>query len=107
LSVTRIDANTTSGYNYREVLYYVVNGTEYRDLYKRYSIRFIFLTSGSASKTDYILFLLNFGSIFGIYGLALAGATKIVQIIFCIKPGLEEGEFRRTSQSIQLEKTYA
>lgn len=65
----------SKGYNFRYANHYYLPDTEnvgqfkeYRDLYKVYGIRMIFLVSGTAGKFDVVPLLINIGS-----GLALLG----------------------------------
>jgi len=82
---TRIDnpSQFSPGFNFRYAHYYWIpssnmNGpvpgrTEYRDLFKVYGIRFVYMVSGQARKFDIIPLMLNFGS-----GLALLGIATVV-----------------------------
>lgn len=48
-----------------------MNGTQYRDLYKAYGIRFLVFVTGKARKFDFIPLTMNIGS-----GLALLGIVS-------------------------------
>ncbi|XP_062890510.1 P2X purinoceptor 4a isoform X4 [Mobula hypostoma] len=62
------------GYNFRFARYYInQNGTQTRDLYKAFGIRFIIKAFGQAGKFSIIPTMINIGS-----GLGLLGMTTVV-----------------------------
>eukprot|EP01114_Cavostelium_apophysatum_P019518 TRINITY_DN6315_c0_g1_i1.p1 TRINITY_DN6315_c0_g1~~TRINITY_DN6315_c0_g1_i1.p1 ORF type:complete len:408 (-),score=56.90 TRINITY_DN6315_c0_g1_i1:51-1274(-) len=87
LSFVRIDSSKESqlsslapGYNFRYSYHYYLpegadpdNFQEYRDLYKVYGLRFIFLVGGKAGKFNVVPLFINIGS-----GLALLGVATVV-----------------------------
>jgi len=83
---TRIDETTnfSPGYNWRYAHNYwlpnpndttspIPGRTEYRDLFKVYGIRFLYLITGKGGKFDIVPLLVNLGS-----GLALLGIATVV-----------------------------
>jgi hypothetical protein len=85
---SRLDqANTTTddsiGFNFRYANYYYLPSgdgfSEFRDLYKVYGIRFIFLVTGQAGKFDIVPLLINIGS-----GLALTGTQILFLFVLII-----------------------
>jgi len=83
---TRIDETTnfSPGYNWRYANNYwlpnpndttspIPGRTQYRDLFKVYGIRFLYLITGKGGKFDIVPLLLNLGS-----GLALLGIATVV-----------------------------
>lgn len=85
ITFTRIDQNDntgllSSGYNFRYADYYYLpskegsaNFTEYRDLFKVYGLRFIFLLNGQAGKFNIIPLIINIGA-----GLALLSIATLI-----------------------------
>jgi len=65
------NSELSSGYNFRFANYFRIgNGEEYRDLYKVYGIRFVFLNQGIARKFDFVLLGIQIGTGIGIMFIA-------------------------------------
>uniref|UniRef100_UPI00398E6E09 P2X purinoceptor 1 n=1 Tax=Pristiophorus japonicus TaxID=55135 RepID=UPI00398E6E09 len=60
----------SAGFNFRYAKYYVENGTEMRDLYKVYGIRFDIMVHGKAGKFNIIPTVTTIGSGIGVFGVA-------------------------------------
>ncbi|XP_051891613.1 P2X purinoceptor 1 [Pristis pectinata] len=58
------------GFNFRYAKYYVENGTEVRDLYKVFGIRFDVMVHGKAGKFNIIPTMTTVGSGIGVFGVA-------------------------------------
>jgi len=68
----------SGGYNFRYAHHYFISNaqselTEYRDLFKVYGIRFLFLVTGQAGKFSLVPLLINIGS-----GLALLSIASLI-----------------------------
>ncbi|XP_067393964.1 P2X purinoceptor 1 [Emydura macquarii macquarii] len=64
------DNNVSPGFNFRYARYYKENGTDWRNLYKVFGIRFDILVNGKAGKFDIIPTMTTIGSGIGIFGVA-------------------------------------
>uniref|UniRef100_A0A8D0GNT4 P2X purinoceptor n=1 Tax=Sphenodon punctatus TaxID=8508 RepID=A0A8D0GNT4_SPHPU len=64
------DNNVSPGFNFRYAKYFRDNGTDKRNLYKVFGIRFDILVNGKAGKFDIIPTMTTIGSGIGIFGVA-------------------------------------
>eukprot|EP00054_Salpingoeca_dolichothecata_P012917 m.71889 g.71889 ORF g.71889 m.71889 type:complete len:145 (+) comp20197_c0_seq2:93-527(+) len=74
----RYSNKLSKGFNFRHADYYRENGTLYRDLYKVYGLRTIFLVGGVAGRFSFVPLIITFGSGVGLLGVATVLADLMV-----------------------------
>ncbi|XP_069470814.1 P2X purinoceptor 1 isoform X2 [Ambystoma mexicanum] len=94
------DAETqvSKGFNFRYARYYMENGTNMRNLYKVFGIRFDIMVSGKAGKFDIIPTMTTIGSGIGIFGVATVVCDLMLLHILPKRNYYKQKKFKFTQQ---------
>ncbi|XP_078251103.1 P2X purinoceptor 1 [Rhinoraja longicauda] len=89
------------GFNFRYAKYYVENGTEMRDLYKVFGIRFDVMVHGKAGKFNIIPTMTTIGSGIGVFGVATIVCDLVLLHLLPKRNYYKEKKFKNLEASLR------
>ncbi|XP_072099273.1 P2X purinoceptor 1 [Mobula birostris] len=88
------------GFNFRYAKYYVENGTETRDLYKVFGIRFDVMVHGKAGKFNIIPTMTTVGSGIGVFGVATIVCDLVLLHLVSKRNYYKQKKFKNVEASL-------
>ncbi|XP_062887830.1 P2X purinoceptor 1 [Mobula hypostoma] len=88
------------GFNFRYAKYYVENGTETRDLYKVFGIRFDVMVHGKAGKFNIIPTMTTVGSGIGVFGVATIVCDLVLLHLISKRDYYKQKKFKNVEASL-------
>ncbi|XP_055513390.1 P2X purinoceptor 1 [Leucoraja erinacea] len=89
------------GFNFRYAKYYVENGTEMRDLYKVFGIRFDVMVHGKAGKFNIIPTMTTIGSGIGVFGVATIVCDLVLLHLLPKRNYYKQKKFKNVESSLR------